>query len=269
MLIQDFGVTVWMGTPSYALYLLEVADQMGVSLRDTKLRIGIFGAEPWTDAMRQEIEERMGVKAYDIYGLTEIIGPGVSSECEAQNGLHVFEDHFYPEIIDPDTLEPIEGDGEGELVFTTLTKQAMPLLRFRTRDITRLHRETCACGRTLCRMERVSGRTDDMLIIRGVNVFPSQIEAILLGIEGTQPHYQLVVDRRGAMDDMEVRVEVEPSFFSDRVREMEAFEQRVRGKIEGVLGLNVRVRLMEPGAIERSMGKAKRVIDQRQAHQKT
>ena len=205
----------------------------------------------------------MDVKAYDIYGLTELIGPGVSSECDAQSGLHVFEDHFYPEIIDPETLEPLDGDAQGELVFTHLTKRGMPLLRYRTRDITRLHRETCACGRTTCRMERVSGRTDDMLIIRGVNVFPSQIEEILLGIEGTEPHYQIVVDRRGAMDDMEVRVEVEEAVFSDRVRELEAFGKRVAAKIENVLGLRVRVKLMEPGSIERSMGKAKRVIDQR------
>ncbi|MFO7955927.1 MAG: phenylacetate--CoA ligase [Candidatus Brocadiia bacterium] len=263
MLIQDFGVDVWMGTPSYALYLLEVADEMGVDLKETNLRIGIFGAEPWTDAMRQEIEQRMGVKAYDIYGLTEIIGPGVSSECEAQDGLHIFEDHFLPEIIDPQTLEPVEEGEKGELVFTTITKTGMPVIRFRTRDITRLHKEKCACGRTTCRMERVAGRTDDMLIIRGVNVFPSQIESILLGIEGTEPHYQIMVDRKGALDDMEVRVEVEEAFFSDKVRELEAFEQQVRTKIENVLGLRVRVRLMEPGAIERSMGKAKRVIDQR------
>lgn len=265
MLIQDFGVTVWMGTPSYCLYLVETAQQMGVDLGETNLRVGVFGAEPWTEEMRQEIEARMGVKAYDIYGLTEIIGPGVSSECEAQCGLHIFEDHFYPEIIDPATLEPVEGDEPGELVFTTITKTGMPVIRFRTRDITRLVREKCACGRTLCRMERVSGRTDDMLIIRGVNVFPSQIEAILLGIEGTQPHYQLVVDRQGSMDDMEVRVEVSETFFSDRVRELEAFERKVRSRIEGVIGLRVRVRLMEPGAIERSMGKAKRIVDQRSA----
>ena len=263
MLIQDFGVTMWMGTPSYCLYLIEVASQMGIDLRKSKLKTVILGAEPWTDQMRSEIEQRMGVKAYDIYGLTELIGPGVSSECEAQSGLHILEDHFDPEIIDPDTLEPLEGDAEGELVFTHLTKRGMPLLRYRTRDITRLHRDTCACGRTTCRMERVTGRTDDMLIIRGVNVFPSQIEEILLGMEGTQPHYQIVVDKRGAMDDMEVQVEVEEAFFSDKVRELEGFGRKVAGKIENVLGLRVRVKLMEPGSIERSMGKAKRVIDQR------
>jgi phenylacetate-CoA ligase len=234
-----------------------------VKLSETKLKVGVFGAEPWTDQMRVEIEARMGIKAYDIYGLTEVIGPGVSSECEAQHGLHVFEDHFYPEIINPKTLEPVEGDGEGELVFTTLTKQGMPVIRFRTRDISRLHRERCTCGRTLVRMQRVSGRTDDMLIIRGVNVFPSQIESILLGIEGTQPHYQIVVDRQGALDDMEIQVEVEESFFSDKVREMEAFERKIITKIENVLGLRVKVKLMEPGSIERSMGKAKRVIDKR------
>lgn len=263
MLIQDFGVTAWMGTPSYCLYLIEVADEMGVDLKETNLEIGIFGAEPWTEEMRQEIEERMGVKAYDIYGLTEIIGPGVSSECQAQSGLHIFEDHFLPELIDPQTLEPAED--EGELVLTTITKTGMPVIRFRTRDITRLHRDTCECGRTTCRMERVTGRTDDMLIVRGVNVFPSQVESILLGIEGTQPHYQIVVNREGALDDMEVRVEVEESFFTDTVRSLEEFEQQVRTKIENVLGLRVRVRLMEPGSIERSMGKAKRVKDQRKS----
>ncbi len=263
MLIQDFGVTVWLGTPSYCLHLIECAAQMGVDLRKTRLRTAVFGAEPWTEEMRREIEERMGVTAYDIYGLTEIIGPGVSAECDRHCGLHVFEDHFYPEIIDPRTLEPIPGDGEGELVLTTLTKTGAPVIRFRTRDITRLYRETCSCGRTLCRMERVGGRTDDMLIIRGVNVFPSQIEAILLSIEGAQPHYQIVVDREGSLDDLEVRVEVEESFFSDKMREMENFARRVVQKIESVLGLRVKVRLMEPGSIERSMGKARRVIDQR------
>jgi phenylacetate-CoA ligase len=263
MLIQDFGVTVWLGTPSYCLHLIECAQQMGLDLRKTKLRSAVFGAEPWTEEMRREIEERMGVTAFDIYGLTEIIGPGVSTECEKHCGLHIFEDHFYPELIDPKTLEPIEGDGEGELVLTTMTKTGAPVIRFRTRDITRLYRERCACGRTLCRMERVGGRTDDMLIIRGVNVFPSQIEAILLGIEGTQPHYQIVVDRKESLDDMEVRVEVEESFFSDKMREMENFERKVVQKIESALGLRVKVRLMEPGSIERSVGKAKRVIDQR------
>ena len=263
MLMQDFGTTVWMGTPSYCLYLLEVADEMGVDLSQTKLKRAIFGAEPWSEQMRAEIEARLGIPTYDIYGLTEIIGPGVSGECEERCGLHIFEDHFIPELINPQTLEPVEGDGEGELVLTTVTKRGMPVLRFRTRDITRLHYETCACGRTTVRMERVFGRTDDMLIVRGVNVFPSQIESILLGIEGTEPHYQIVLDRVGAMDDMEVQVEVEESFFSDRVRELEAFERDVRAKIESVLGLRVRVRLLEPGSIQRSMGKAKRVIDKR------
>ena len=262
-LMQDFGTAVWMGTPSYAMYLIEVASQMGVDLRSLPLRIGIFGAEPWTDRMRTAIEHRMGIRAYDLYGLTEIIGPGVSGECESQNGLHVFEDHFLPELIDPDTLQPVAEGEQGELVLTTISKTGMPLIRFRTRDITRLHYEQCECGRTTVRMERVSGRSDDMLIVRGINVFPSQIESILLGIEGTQPHYQIVVDRRGAMDDMEVQVEVEERFFSDRVRELEAFGGRVRAKIESTLGLRVHVRLMEPGAIERSMGKARRVIDRR------
>jgi phenylacetate-CoA ligase len=245
--------------------MVEAAQQAGVDFRKTKLRKGVFGAEPWSENMRREIEQRMGVTAYDIYGLTEVIGPGVSSECEAKRGLHIFEDHFYPEIIDPKTLEPIAEDGaEGELVLTTLTKRGMPVVRFRTRDIARLYRETCPCGRTLCRMDRVSGRTDDMLIIRGVNVFPSQIESALLQVEGAQPHYQIVLERKAAMDDMEVRVEVHEKLFSDKVKELEAFERKVRDKIESLLGLHVRVRLMEPGSIERSMGKAKRVIDNRQ-----
>ncbi len=267
MLIQDMGVTIWCGTPSYCLHLIEVAHQMGVDLRKTKLRAGVFGAEPWTEGMREEIQARMGITAYDIYGLTEVIGPGVSCECSAQKGLHIFEDVFYPEIIDPKTLEPLSGEAEGELVITTLTKQGTPVIRYRTRDISRLYRDKCSCGRTICRMERVSGRSDDMLIIRGINVFPSQIESILLGIEGAQPHYQIVVDRQGAMDDMEVRVEVAESIFSDKVRELEKFERTVVNKIESVLGLRVHVKLMEPGSIERSMGKAKRVIDQRKEKQ--
>ncbi|NLW50026.1 MAG: phenylacetate--CoA ligase [Candidatus Brocadiaceae bacterium] len=262
-LMQDFGTTVWMGTPSYATYLAEVAEQMGVDVRALPLRVAVLGAEPWTDRMRAEIEERMGIRAYDIYGLTEVIGPGVSAECECQSGLHIFEDHFLPELIDPETLQPVSEGKPGELVLTTISKTGMPLIRFRTRDITRLHYGRCECGRTTVRMERVQGRSDDMLIVRGVNVFPSQIESILLGIEGVQPHYQIVVDRQGSMDDMEVQVEVEERFFSDRVRELEEFSRRVRARIESTLGLRVHVRLMEPGSIERSTGKAKRVVDRR------
>jgi len=263
MLIRDLQADVLVCTPSYALNIAEVAAEAGIEPRKLGLKFGHFGAEPWTEDMRVKIEGQLGLLAFDNYGLSEVVGPGVSGECAVRDGMHVQEDHFLVECLDPDSLEPVPPGEQGELVFTTLTKQAMPVIRFRTRDITRLYREECPCGRPLCRMERVSGRTDDMLIIRGINVFPSQIEAILLGIEGTQPHYQIVVDRRGSMDDMEVQVEVQDSIFSDKVKELEAFERKVRSKIESVLGLTVRVKLLEPGSIERSMGKAKRVIDQR------
>ncbi len=263
MIMQDFGTTLLACTPSYALFMADVAEDMEVDFKKLKLRAGMFGAEPWTDAMRREIEARLHAMALDIYGLSEVMGPGVSSECEAKCGLHIFDDHYYPEIVDPDTGEVLPYGEAGELVFTSLTKKAFPVVRFRTRDISRLTPDECECGRTHVRMERVSGRSDDMLIIRGVNVFPSQIESVLLGIEGTQPHYLLVVDRKAHMDVLEVQVEVEQRFFSDEVRKLEEFRRKIQEKIEGTLGVSATVKLVEPKTIERSMGKAKRVIDNR------
>lgn len=263
LLMQDFGTTLLCSTPSYALEIAEVATEMGVDLRKTKLRVGFFGAEPWSDNMRKAIEERLGVTALDIYGLSEVIGPGVASECLAHNGLHVFEDHFYPEVIDPQTGQPLPDGQPGELVFTCLTKEALPLIRYRTRDLTRLTHEPCACGRTLVRMQRVTGRTDDMLIIRGVNVFPSQIESVLLEIEGTQPHYLIIVERRDRLDEIEIQVEVDEQLFSDEIRKLEDLRNRIAYEIYSILGLTAKITLVEPRTIERSQGKAKRVIDKR------
>ncbi len=263
MLMEDFGTTILACTPSYALCIAEMIDEMKVDRSKLKLRVGLFGAEPWSEGMRREIEERLGCKAIDIYGLSEIIGPGVSSECERQNGLHVFDDHFIPEIVNPETGEALPEGERGELVFTCISKQCFPTIRFRTRDISRLTSEMCACGRTSARMERTSGRTDDMLIIRGVNVFPSQIESVLMEIEGTQPHYLIVVDKRGVLDELEIRVEVEERIFSDEVRKLEDLQKKIQREIESVLGIGAVVRLVEPKTIERSMGKAKRVVDRR------
>lgn len=263
MMLQDFGSTVLTATPSYVLYIAEVATEMGIDIRELPLRIGILGAEPWSDSMRDEIEEKLNIDALDIYGLTEIIGPGVSIECEEKDGLHIFEDHFLTEIINPDTGETLPYGETGELVFTTLTKEAFPVIRFRTKDITSLNVEPCKCGRTIVRMARVSGRTDDMLIIRGVNVFPSQIESVLMGIEETEPHYELVVSKRGTLDELELRVEVSESIFSDEVRNLEALQGRIRNEIESVLGISLKVTLVEPKTIARSEGKAKRVKDLR------
>ncbi|MDH7498922.1 MAG: phenylacetate--CoA ligase, partial [candidate division NC10 bacterium] len=264
MIMQDFGSTILTCTPSYTLYLAEVAAQMGADFTQMKLKAGNFGAEPWSESMRVEIEKKLDLLALDIYGLTEIIGPGVANECEAKNGLHIFEDHFYPEIIDPQTGENLPPGETGELVLTTLTKEAMPLIRYRTRDITTLLPGTCSCGRTMVRMRRISGRTDDMLIIRGVNVFPSQIEAVLMRIEETEPHYQIVVDRKGALDELEVQVEVNERIFSDEIKRLEEIERKIEREIEGALGISVKVKLAEPRSIQRSEGKAKRVIDKRQ-----
>lgn len=261
MLMQDFGTTLLCCTPSYSLLLAEVAAEEGIDFKKLKLKTGFFGAEPWTDDMRRQIEEKLNLKALDIYGLSEVIGPGVASECLEQQGLHIFEDHFYPEIINPETGNPVEAGEKGELVFTCLTKQAIPLLRYRTRDITRLNEEPCACGRTLRRMERVTGRTDDMLIIRGVNVFPSQIESVLMKVEGTEPHYLIVVDKSGVLDEFEVRVEVSPEIFSDEIKKLEQLKNRISTEIYSILGLNAKITLVEPKSIERSMGKAKRVVD--------
>ena len=263
-ILQDFGSTVLCCTPSYALVIGEVGQEMGVSFKDLPLRVGFFGAEPWSATMRQEIESSLHAHALDIYGLSEIIGPGVGFECLEKAGLHINEDHFYPEVIAPVTGETV-ADGElGELVFTTLTKEALPLLRYRTRDITRVIPEPCGCGRTIRRMRRVTGRTDDMLIIRGVNVFPSQIEEVLMGIEETTPNYVLVVDRKPrGMDEMEVQVEVSEKTFSDEMSRLETLSERIQREIESTLGLRVSVRLVEPKTLERSMGKARRVIDRR------
>ncbi|MEI8078346.1 MAG: phenylacetate--CoA ligase [bacterium] len=263
MVIRDFGATAICCTPSYFVHLIEEADKAGFAIRDTKLRKGIFGAEPWSEEMRRRIQAEAGISAFDIYGLSEVIGPGVSSDCEAKCGMHIFEDHFYPEIINPATGAVLPPGREGELVFTMLTKRALPLIRYRTRDITSLHYEKCACGRTLVRMAKVMRRSDDMLIIRGVNLFPSQIESILLEVEGVQPHYLLVLTREGAMDDLEVRVEVTPEVFSDAIRAMENLQRRIHDRIKQLIGLSAKITLVEPGSIERSAGKAKRVLDNR------
>ncbi len=264
MLMRDFGTSLLACTPSYALLIAEVADEEGIDLKKLALKTGFFGAEPWTEAMRAQIEERLPLKAIDIYGLSEVIGPGVASECEEQNGLHIFEDHFYPEIINPETGEVLPPGQRGELVFTCLTKEAMPVIRYRTRDITLLDETPCACGRTSRRMARVTGRTDDMLIIRGVNVFPSQIESVLMKVEGIAPHYVIVVDKSGVMDELEIKVEVSPEVFSDEVKKMETLRERIAQEMYSVLGISARITLAEPKTIERSMGKSKRVIDVRE-----
>ncbi len=262
-ILEDFGTTMLACTPSYGLYLAEAIEEAGVKDR-LKLKSAIFGAEPWTEEMRSELEERLSIKAYDIYGLSEIIGPGVSFECECQCGLHVNEDHFIAEIIDPKTGQVLPSGSMGELVFTTVTKEALPLIRYRTRDITRLIDEPCACGRTTVRMEKPFGRSDDMLIIRGVNVFPSQIEGVLLELsEETSPHYIIVVDRVGKLDTLEVKVELSQAMFSDQVRKIEMLERKLTQKLENTLGIKVKVTLVEPKSIPRSEGKAVRVIDNR------
>jgi phenylacetate-CoA ligase len=263
MIMKDFGVTAICCTPSYFVHIVERAHEMGVDIRTLPIKAGIFGAEPWTEGMRKHAEEAGGIKAYDIYGLSEIIGPGVASECEAQQGLHIFEDHFYPEIIDPETGDPLPDGEEGELVFTTLSKLAMPMIRYRTRDITRIIPEPCPCGRSVRRIERIQRRSDDMFIIRGVNVFPSQIEEALLDVEGTLPHYQIILTRSKGLDQMQVQVEVTGEFFSDKVRALEDLQSDLGKAIEGITGLRVKVSLVEPHTIERSMGKAKRLIDNR------
>ena len=263
MLMKDFGSTAICCTPSYFTHLMERAAEMGINIRDLPLKAGIFGAEPWTEGMRQRIQADSGIKAYDIYGLSEIIGPGVGCECQCQAGPHIFEDHFLPEIIDPVTLEPLPDGAEGELVLTTLSKKAMPVIRYRTRDITSLEPEQCECGRTIRRFRRIGRRSDDMFIIRGVNVFPSQIEAALLSVDGTQPHYQIVLTREHGLDQVEVRVEVTPEVFSDKVRALEEVRRAIGHKIDSTIGIRVAVRLVEPNTIARSEGKAKRVLDQR------
>ncbi|HHV80235.1 MAG: phenylacetate--CoA ligase [Dictyoglomi bacterium] len=262
-LMIDFGTTLLACTPSYALYIAETMEEMGIDKTQLKLRSGIFGAEPWSENMRKEIESKLNIKAYDIYGISEIIGPGVAFECECQNGMHINEDHFLPEIIDPDTGEVLEEGKYGELVFTTITKEGLPLIRYRTRDITALHYDRCDCGRTLVKMEKIIGRTDDMIVIRGVNVFPSQIESVLLEMGDVEPHYQLIVDRVNNLDVLEVLVEVSERIFSDEVKRLEQLENKLTRAIEDTLGISVKVRLVEPKTIERSEGKAKRIIDKR------
>ncbi|HNY72625.1 MAG TPA: phenylacetate--CoA ligase [Syntrophales bacterium] len=267
MILQDFGPTAICCTPSYALNLAEQGGAMGVDMRALKLRVGIFGAEPWSDKMRDEIENVMDITALNIYGLSEIMGPGVAMECqEGREGMHVFEDHFLVETIDPATGKVLPPGETGELVFTTLTKEAFPLIRYRTRDISRLITAPCRCGRTHFRMDRVEGRSDDMLIIRGVNVFPSQIEAVLVGIQGVEPHYQLIVDREGTLDTLEVQVEVSDALFSnaDEVRVLQKIERRISKDLKDYLGITAKIKLVEPKSIQRSEGKASRVIDKRQ-----
>ncbi len=262
-LMEDFGSTVLACTPSYAAYLGEALVEEKIDRKHIKLKAGVFGAEPWTEEMRTQIEQLLGIKAYDIYGLSEIIGPGVSMECHCQKGMHIFEDHFIPEIINPESGEVLPYGELGELVFTPATKEAMPLIRYRTRDLTRLRADRCECGRTLVRMEKCVGRSDDMLIIRGVNVFPSQVESVLLEMSETKPHYLLVVDRENNLDTLEIRVEIEEQFFSDEVKELEGLRKRIKANISSILGISATIRLVEPGTIERSMGKAQRVIDNR------
>lgn len=263
MLMRDFGAVGLACTPSYALYLADAMKDSGISREEFKLKVGVFGAEPWTEAMRQELQEKLGIKAYDIYGLTEIIGPGVGHECAYQNGTHLCEDHFYPEIINPETGEPAADGETGELVFTTLTKEGMPLIRFRTRDLTHLNYEKCECGRTSVRMGRILGRSDDMLIIRGVNVFPSQVESVICEMPEVEPHYLLIVDRKNNLDTFEVQVEVNEEFYSDEVAKMLELRNKIRHRLQSVTGIAADIRLVEPRSLERSQGKAKRVIDKR------
>ncbi len=262
-MMQDLKSTVLACTPSYALYLAEALREKN-ALGDLELKRGVFGAEPWTEEMRNQIEQKLNIKAFDIYGLSEIMGPGVSCECEHQCGMHIAEDHFIAEIIDPVTLQPLPWGEVGELVFTTITKEGLPLLRYRTRDLTSITIEKCECGRTTARMFKCKGRTDDMLIIRGVNVFPTQIESVLCEMREVSPHYQLIVDNKNNLDILEVQVEVDEQFFSDEIRQMEMLNKKIKAQIEKTLGISVVVKLVEPKTIERSEGKSKRVIDKRQ-----
>jgi len=263
-IMKDFGSTVLLSTPSYALNLAETMEEMGIDPQDLALRVGIFGAEPWSENMREEVERKLNLRAVDIYGLSEVIGPGVAMEClQTTRGMHVFEDHFLPEIIDPVTGEVLSPGEQGELVFTTLTKEAFPVIRYRTKDISSLCYDTCECGRTLVRMGKVTGRTDDMLIIRGVNVFPSQVEHVLIGIEGVEPHYQIIVERDGSMDTMTVEVEISDKVFSDEIKQLERLTRQITHDIKDILGVTCRVKLVNPRAIQRSEGKAQRVIDKR------
>ena len=264
-MIRTFGATVLVSTPSYALFLAEQAEELGVDLASLKLRLGLFGSEPCTDAMKAEIESKLGLRARDNYGLSKVLGPGIAGECDCDCGLHVAEDHLLLEVIDPETEEPLEYGEQGELVITTLTKEAFPVFRYRTRDLTTLDPSRCECGRTLVRMSKVRQRTDDMLIIRGVNVYPSQIEDLLARTEGLRPHYLIVVDRKKNLDDLEVRVEVDEELFSDVMGDMVRFQRKVAERMQAELGLRARVTLVEPGANEKTAGATRRVLDLRQA----
>lgn len=265
-LMHDFGAKALACTPSYALYLAETIKESGIPMEEFKLRIGVFGAEPWTENMRKELEEKLHIKAYDIYGLTEICGPGVGGECECQNGTHLWEDHFYPEIINPETMEPVEPGQPGELVFTTLTREGMPMIRYRTRDLTNLIYEKCECGRTAVRMGRIMGRSDDMLIIRGVNVFPSQVESVLLELPEFEPYYFIVVDRVNNTDTFEIQVELRQEYYSDGMNTMIALKKKIASRMQSVIGLQPDIRIMEPRSMERSQGKAKHVQDNRKLY---
>ena len=267
MIMRDFGVTAICCTPSYFTHLIDRAQELGIDLKDLPLRVGVFGAEPWTDSMRRHIEAEAGIRAFDIYGLSEIIGPGVAIECPLHSGLHIFEDYFYPEIVNPETGEALPDGEEGELVLTTLSKLAMPMIRYRTRDITALIPGACGCGRTLRRMRRIGRRSDDMFIIRGINVFPSQVEAALLAVEGTLPHYQIILTRERGLDEMEVQVEVTPEVFSDKIGAMEDLSKKLAHTLDRTIGLRAAVRLVKPHTIPRSEGKAKRVTDRRNLEQ--
>ena len=262
-LMHDFGATALCCTPSYALYLADAIRDSDYPLEEFKLKAGVFGAEPWTENMRKDLERKLNIKAYNIYGLSEIAGPGVAFECECQDGSHVNEDHFYPEIVDPETLQPLPEGETGELVLTHLTKEGMPLLRYRTKDLTALRRGTCSCGRTLARIDRIMGRSDDMLIIRGVNVFPQQIEALLMENQNLSPNYQIIVDRVNNLDTLEVQVEMNETLFADEIRKLQSLESSIQKSIKEFLGVTTKVRLMEPHSIQRSEGKAKRIIDKR------
>lgn len=263
MLLKDFNTTLLACTPSYALYLADALKDSGISPEELDLKSGIFGAEPWSENMRKDIEKKLGISAHNIYGLSEISGPGVASECSCKNGMHIWEDHYFPEVVDPVTLKALPYGSVGELVLTSITKEGIPLLRYRTRDLTVLNNEICECGRTHVRMEGVMGRSDDMIIIRGVNVFPTQIEDVLLGISDVEPHYQLVITREGTLDFLEVQVEVTEELFSDKIRNMESLSNTIKQKLSSVLQLNAKITLVEPRSIPRSEGKAKRVIDKR------
>jgi phenylacetate-CoA ligase len=263
MLMQDFGTTELTCTPSYVLFMYEIMQEMGIEPADLKLRAGIFGAEPWSENMRRDIENKLKIKAFDIYGLTEIIGPGVAIECGCRQGLHIAEDHFIAEIIDPQSGKVLDDGSTGEMVITTISKEALPLIRYRTRDLTAIDRNICDCGRTHARMKKVLGRSDDMVIIRGVNVFPSMVESVLLNIPGVEPHYLLIVERRGTLDQLEIQVEVSEKLFSDEVRKLEELGALIGKEMESALGINAKIRLVEPKSIQRSEGKAKRVIDRR------